>query len=140
MTVLAIDPRREADVALIRAVARSCQSLILVVVPGPHSQGVTGALEAGADVCVRESDSVEVLGAQIGSLTGGAQHAPQVLLAPAGTPKRAPQGAFAPKDEGHCPAVSRPAVVSVQVSAQCTDGLTPELNLVGLGAILLGRE
>ena len=76
MTVLAIDPRREADVALIRAVARSCQSLILVVVPGPHSQGVTGALEAGADVCVRESDSVEVLGAQIGSLTGGAQHAP----------------------------------------------------------------
>ena len=74
------------------------------------------------------------------SLTGGAQHAPQVLLAPAGTPKRAPQGAFAPKDEGHCPAVSRPAVVSVQVSAQCTDGLTPELNLVGLGEILLGRE
>ena len=61
MTVLAIDPRREADVALIRAVARSCQSLILVVVPGPHSQGVTGALEAGADVCVRESDSVATI-------------------------------------------------------------------------------
>ena len=68
MTVLAIDPRREADVALIRAVARSCQSMILVVLPGPHSQGVTGALEAGADVCVRESDSVELLGAQIGAL------------------------------------------------------------------------
>ncbi len=68
LTVLAIDPRREADVALIRAVTRSCQSMILVVVPGPHSQGVAGALEAGADVCVRESEGVEVLGAQIGAL------------------------------------------------------------------------
>ena len=68
LVVLAIDPRREPDVALIRAVARTCQSPMLVVAPGPHAQGVATALEAGADVCVRESDGVEVIGAQIGAI------------------------------------------------------------------------
>lgn len=68
LVVLAIDPRREPDVGLVRTVSRSCQALVLVLAPGPTAHGMAVALEAGADVCIRDSDGVDVLNAQIAAL------------------------------------------------------------------------
>jgi len=68
LVVLAIDPRLESDLALIRSVSRTCQAALLVVAPGPHSNGLSAALEAGADVCVRDTDGAEIMTAQLGAL------------------------------------------------------------------------
>ncbi len=68
LVVLAIDPRLDADLALIRSVSRTCHAAVLVVAPGPHSSGLSAALEAGADVCVRDTDGVEFMTAQLGAL------------------------------------------------------------------------
>jgi len=69
LVVLAIDPRHDDDLGLIRNVARATNAAILVLAPGPHSQGFNLALEAGADVCVRDTDGIEYLSAQLGALT-----------------------------------------------------------------------
>ncbi|MBI2765540.1 MAG: response regulator transcription factor [Chloroflexi bacterium] len=69
LVVLAIDPRVEADIALVRAVVRSCNASLMVIAPGPHAGGLSTALEAGADVCVRDSDGVELMTAQLSALT-----------------------------------------------------------------------
>ncbi len=69
LVVLAVDPRHEQDVALIRNIARSCSASLVVLAPGPHSNGLTTALEAGADVCLRDTDGVEMLSAQLSALT-----------------------------------------------------------------------
>lgn len=69
LVVLAVDPRHDQDVALIRSVARSCNASLVVLAPGPHSNGLTTALEAGADVCLRDTDGVEMLSAQLSALT-----------------------------------------------------------------------
>ena len=68
LVVLAIDPRLESDLALIRSVSRASQAAVLVVAPGPHSNGLSAALEAGADVCVRDTDGAEFMTAQLGAL------------------------------------------------------------------------
>jgi DNA-binding response OmpR family regulator len=69
LVVLAVDPRHEADVALIRNIARNGRSALLVLAPGPHTQGMSTALEAGADVCLRDTDGPELLSAQVGALS-----------------------------------------------------------------------
>ena len=68
LIVLAVDPRHEADIALIRSVSRSCQGSVMVLAPGPHAHGLAQALEAGADVFLRDTDGVEALTAQLGAL------------------------------------------------------------------------
>ncbi|HMO54637.1 MAG TPA: response regulator transcription factor, partial [Tepidiformaceae bacterium] len=69
LVVLAIDPRHEDDVHLIRQVSRACKAALLVLAPGPHTQGLGLALEAGADICLRDTDGVELLSAQLGALS-----------------------------------------------------------------------
>lgn len=68
LVVLAVDPRMEPDVQLIRNVARVSKGALLVLAPGPHTNGLSTALEAGADVCLRDTDGVEMLTAQLGAL------------------------------------------------------------------------
>jgi two-component system KDP operon response regulator KdpE len=69
LVVLAIDPRHEDDVSLVRQVSRSSNAALLVLAPGPHTQGLGLALEAGADICLRDTDGVELLSAQLGALS-----------------------------------------------------------------------
>src|SRR6186713_887419 len=40
LVVLAVDPRHDDDVALVRQVTRACNAAILVIAPGPHTNGV----------------------------------------------------------------------------------------------------
>ncbi len=68
LVVLAIDPRHDADVALVRSVARACSATVMVLAPGPHAHGLASALEAGADVFLRDTDGVEALTAQLGAM------------------------------------------------------------------------
>jgi two-component system KDP operon response regulator KdpE len=68
LVVLAIDPRVESDLGLVRSVSRACRAAVLVLAPGPHSNGLSAALEAGADVCLRDSDGVEFMSAQLAAL------------------------------------------------------------------------
>ena len=65
LVVLAVDPRHETDLALIRNIARTSTAALLVLAPGPHTNGLGAALEAGADVCLRDTDGPELLGAQL---------------------------------------------------------------------------
>lgn len=69
LIVLAVDPRLESDVDLVGSISRSTDALVLVLTPGPHTLGVATALQAGADVCVKESDGPEILAAQVAALT-----------------------------------------------------------------------
>jgi len=66
LVVLAIDPERPADISIIQSVARISQAPLLVLAPGPHSNGLGAALSAGADVCVKDTDGIEMLSAQLG--------------------------------------------------------------------------
>ena len=75
LVVLAIDPRHDDDVALVRNIARICNGSLLVLAPGPHTNGLGLALEAGADVCMRDTDGLELLSAQLGALARK-RHAP----------------------------------------------------------------
>ena len=68
LVVLAVDPRHEPDIALIRSISRACQASVMVLAPGPHAHGLAQALEAGADVFLRDTDGVEALTAQLGAL------------------------------------------------------------------------
>lgn len=68
LVVLAVDPRHDEDVALVRQVARASNAAVLVLAPGPHTNGMSLALEAGADVCMRDTDGVELLSAQLSAL------------------------------------------------------------------------
>lgn len=69
LVVLAIDPRMDDDVALVRSISRSSNAAVVVLAPGPHKTGLNLALEAGADVCVLDTDGVEYLSAQLGALS-----------------------------------------------------------------------
>ncbi len=69
LVVLAIDPRIENDLALVRMVSRATKGAVLVLAPGPHSNGLSAALDAGADVCLRDTDGPEMLSAQLGALS-----------------------------------------------------------------------
>jgi DNA-binding response OmpR family regulator len=68
LIVLAVDPRIEADVQLIRNIARANEAAVFVLAPGPHTNGLGAALEAGADVCLRDTDGAEMISAQLSAL------------------------------------------------------------------------
>lgn len=84
LVVLAIDPRQDEDLALIRSVSRASTSALLVLAPGPHSHGLSLALEAGADLCLRDTDGVELLSAQLSALIR--RKAPTAVAAEQGGP------------------------------------------------------
>lgn len=65
LVVLAVDPRIEVDANLVKQIARSSRASILVLTPGPHTNGMSSALEAGADICLRDTDGPELLSAQL---------------------------------------------------------------------------
>ena len=69
LIVLAVDPRQESDLQLIRNLSRAATAAILVLAPGPHTNGLGAALEAGADVCLRDTDGPEMMGAQLSALS-----------------------------------------------------------------------
>jgi len=77
LVVLAVDPRVENDLGLIRSVAKNCRAALLVLAPGPHANGLGSALEAGADVCLRDTDGAEVLAAQLSALARRKAPAPE---------------------------------------------------------------
>jgi two-component system KDP operon response regulator KdpE len=77
LVVLAVDPRNDDDVALVRQVARASKAAVLVIAPGPHTNGMSLALEAGADVCLRDTDGAELLSAQLSALSRRRQPAVQ---------------------------------------------------------------
>ncbi len=66
LVVLAIDPEREVDLSIVQSVARISQAPLLVIAPGPHSNGLGAALSSGADVCLKDTDGIEMLAAQLG--------------------------------------------------------------------------
>lgn len=68
LVVLAVDPIYRADLRLIEETSRLTSSAIVVLIPGPSSEGLMEALDAGADVCLRDTDPVEVLSAQLSAL------------------------------------------------------------------------
>jgi two-component system KDP operon response regulator KdpE len=68
LVVLAVDPRHQPDLDLVASVSQRSEAHILVLVPGPHPQGLSAALDAGADICLRDTDGPELLTAQIGAL------------------------------------------------------------------------
>lgn len=68
LVILAIDPRQDQDLQLIRSVSRTCHAALMVLAPGPHPYGLAQALEAGADVCLRDTDGPDLLMAQLSSL------------------------------------------------------------------------
>lgn len=78
LVVLAIDPRLESDISLVRSVSRVSQSSVMVIAPGPHALGLAAALDAGADVCVRDTDGVEVVAAQLAAMARRRTPAPVV--------------------------------------------------------------
>ncbi len=65
LVVLAVDPRTDSDVTLIKTIARSSRASVVVLAPGPHTNGMSVALEAGADICLRDTDGAELLAAQL---------------------------------------------------------------------------
>jgi two-component system KDP operon response regulator KdpE len=68
IVVLAIDPRHDEEVALVRQVARASKAQVIVVAPGPHPHGLSVALEAGADICLRDTDGAEMFNAQLDAM------------------------------------------------------------------------
>lgn len=68
LVVLALRPGRDADLMLLRRVEAAVTAPILVILPGPGAQGVASALAAGADVCLRDTDSPQVVAAQLAAL------------------------------------------------------------------------
>ncbi|MEX2080804.1 MAG: response regulator transcription factor [Dehalococcoidia bacterium] len=68
LIVLAVDPRVEEDIQLVRLLSNKTRASVLVLAPGPHNHGFGAALEAGADVCLRDTDGVEIFSAQVGAL------------------------------------------------------------------------
>jgi len=68
LVVLAVDPRQRADLELVASVAERSEANILVLAPGPHPHGLAAALDAGADICLRDTDGPELLLAQVTAL------------------------------------------------------------------------
>lgn len=83
LVVLAIDPRLESDISLVRSVSRVSRSAVMVIAPGPHPAGLAAALDAGADVCLRDTDGVELVTAQLAAMARRRNPAPVVEEGPA---------------------------------------------------------
>lgn len=80
LVVLALRPGRDQDLMLLRRVEAVTDAPILVLLPGPGAHGVASALAAGADVCLRETDSPQIVLAQVAAL------ARRTGAVPGGTP------------------------------------------------------
>lgn len=68
LIVLALRPGRDSDLMLLRSVEAATAAPILVILPGPGAQGVATALAAGADVCLRDTDTPHVVTAQVAAI------------------------------------------------------------------------
>jgi DNA-binding response OmpR family regulator len=68
LTVLALDPRREADLSLIDMVSRLSSGHILVLTPDIATAPHTDALDAGADVSINESSDPRLISALVRAL------------------------------------------------------------------------
>jgi two-component system KDP operon response regulator KdpE len=68
LVVLAIDPRNDRDCDLVAKVANRPRTMVLVIGPGSHTAGFADALDAGADVCLRDTDGIEMFSAQVAAL------------------------------------------------------------------------
>ncbi len=68
LIVLAIDPRRERDVQLSRAVCSKTGGAVLALSPGGHPDADAALLNAGADVCIHDAEAGDLFSAQICAL------------------------------------------------------------------------
>lgn len=69
LLVLAIDPRHDADLRIVENVARVApNATVVVITPGGPPGALAAALEAGADLCLRDSDGPEVIAAQVAAI------------------------------------------------------------------------
>lgn len=67
LLVLAIDPSQPDDLALVWQLSLTADILV-VLGPGPGLDGFAESLSAGADVCLRDEDGIELFEAQLGAL------------------------------------------------------------------------
>jgi DNA-binding response OmpR family regulator len=68
LVVLAVDPWREEDVRLLRAIMKRTSAAALALVPAFEPALAARLLDAGADVCLQDSETPELLSAQLGAL------------------------------------------------------------------------
>ncbi len=78
LVVLAVDPRQEEDIQLVRLLSSKTRAAVIVLAPGPHNHGFASALEAGGDVCLRDTDGVEIFSSQVAALVRRQQTASPV--------------------------------------------------------------
>jgi len=68
LVVLAIDPRRERDIQLSRALSAKTRGAMLALSPVGHPDADAAVLKVGADVCLHDSEVADLFGAQVGAL------------------------------------------------------------------------
>ncbi len=68
VVVLAVDPSRSEDVELINTMAHAGFSAVIVITPQDDPVAYSSALVAGADLCLRDSDGLEVVTAQLSAV------------------------------------------------------------------------
>jgi two-component system KDP operon response regulator KdpE len=68
LVVLAVDPRREQDVRLARDILAETSAGALALLPAFEPKLAALLLDAGADVCLHDSETPELLNAQLGAL------------------------------------------------------------------------
>ena len=68
LVILAVDPRREQDVRLAHDVLAKTSAAALALVPAFEPRLAALLLDAGADVCLHDSETPELLNAQLGAL------------------------------------------------------------------------
>ena len=78
LVVLAIDPRQDSDLTLVRSVGRVTRGTVMVIAPGPHALGLAAALDAGADLCIRDTDGVDFLTSQLAAMARRRSPAPEL--------------------------------------------------------------
>jgi len=83
LVVLAIDPRQDTDLSLVRSVGRVTHGIVMVIAPGPHALGLAAALDAGADLCIRDTDGVDFLTSQLAAMARRRNPAPEQAEGPA---------------------------------------------------------
>jgi len=83
LVVLAIDPRQDSDLSLVRSAGRVTHGTIMVIAPGPHALGLAAALDAGADICLRDTDGVDFLMSQLAVVARRRNPVPEVDDGPA---------------------------------------------------------
>lgn len=69
LVVLAVDPRRSQDVRLARSIMATTSAAALALLPAFDPKLAALLLNAGADVCMHDSETPEYLSAQLGALS-----------------------------------------------------------------------